>query len=128
MERLTDPIDGARHTEIGGLIVDEVAAGAARVKRVIHPPGWTWSDTMSEVTGTASCQHAHVGFIAQGTLAIRFDDGCEIRFTTPSAIVIEPGHDARVVGDEAVVLLQVDAGPDTVERLGLASVRHTCNG
>ena len=127
MGALTDPVPGARHTEVGGLIVDEVEAGVGRVKRVIYPPGWRWKDAMAEVTGTESCQHAHVGFIAQGTMVVRFDDGCEVTYTAPEAIVIEPGHDGWVVGDEAVVLVQVDAGPDTADRLGLHSVRHDCN-
>lgn len=128
MGAVTDPMPGARHTEIGGLMVDEVAAGAGRVKRVIYPAGWRWSDSMSEVTGTATCQHAHVGFIAQGTMVVRFDDGCEVTYTAPDAVVVEPGHDGWVVGDEDVVLVQVDAGPDTSARLGLDDVRHACTG
>ena len=126
MGTLTDPIPGAERTEIGGLIMDEVAAGSGRVKRVIYPPGWRWVDTMADITGTATCQHVHVGFIVQGTMVVRFDDGCEVTYSTPDAVVIEPGHDGWVVGEEAVVLVQVDTGADTVERLGLQSVRHTC--
>ena len=126
MGTLTDPMPDARHTEIGGLTVDEVAAGVGRVKRVIYPPGWRWSEEMAEVTGTATCEHAHIGFIAQGTMVVRFDDGCEVTFTAPEAVVIEPGHDGWVVGDEAVVLVQVDVGADTTERFGLDDVHHTC--
>jgi hypothetical protein len=118
---------GVRHTEVGGLIVDEVEAGVGRVKRVIYPPGWRWADSMAEVTGTETCEHVHVGFIAQGTMVVRFDDGCEVTFSAPGAVVIEPGHDGWVVGDEAVVLVQVDAGPDTAGRLGLQSLHHTCD-
>jgi hypothetical protein len=116
---------GARHTEVGGLTVDEVPAGIGRVKRVIYPAGWRWSDEMSEITGTATCRHAHVGFMVQGSMVVRFEDGCEVTYTAPSAVIVEPGHDAWVVGDEDVVLVQVDAGPDTVERLGLGDVQHT---
>lgn len=121
---LTDAMPGARRTEIGGLTVDEVPAGVGRVKRVIYPAGWRWSDEMSEITGTATCQHAHVGFIAQGSMVVRFDDGCEVLYSAPAAVVVEAGHDGWVVGDEDVVLVQVDAGQDTVERLGLADTRH----
>ena len=128
MATLTDPIPGARHTEIGGLTVDEVDAGVGRVKRVVYPPGWRWTDAMAGVTGTETCRHVHVGFMAQGTMVVRFDDGCEVTYSTPGAVVIEPGHDGWVVGDEAVVLVQVDAGPDTAERLGLEQLRHTCTG
>ena len=126
MGALTDPVPGATHTEIGGLIVDEVAAGVGRVKRVVYPSGWRWTDSMAEVTGTEPCQHAHVGFIAQGTMVVHFDDGCEVTFTAPAAVVIEPGHDGWVIGVEAVVLIQLDAGPVTSDRLGLESRRHIC--
>jgi len=128
MGTLTDPIVGARHTQIGGLIVDEIDAGIGRVKRVIYPPGWRWSDEMAEVTSTGTCQHVHVGMLVQGTMLVRFDDGCEVTYTTPSAVVLEPGHDGWVMGDEAAVLVQVDAGPDTAERMGLESLHHTCTG
>lgn len=126
MGTLTDPMPGAQRTEVGGVIVDEVEAGDGRVKRVIYPAGWRWTDAMADVTGTTSCQHVHVGAIVQGTMVTRFDDGCEVTYTAPAAVVLEPGHDGWVVGDDAVVLIQVDTGPDTAERLGLGAVRHTC--
>lgn len=124
MSALEGPVPGAKHTEVGGLTVDEVAAGFGRVKRVIYPVGWKWSDEMPAVTGTDTCQHAHVGFIVQGTMVVRFEDGCEVTYSAPSAVIVEPGHDGWVVGDENVVLIQVDAGPDTVDRLGLGAERH----
>jgi hypothetical protein len=34
-------------------------------------------------------------------------------------VVIEPGHDAWVIGDEAAVLIQFDAEAATTERFGL---------
>ena len=37
----------------------------------------------------------------------------------PAPMVIAPGHDGRVVGDETAVLVQYDCGPGTWERLGL---------
>ncbi len=126
MATLTDPMPGARRTEVGGLTVDEVAAGVGRVKRVIYPPGWRWSDSMADVTGTDVCLHAHVGFIAQGEMVVRFSDGCEVTYTAPCAVVVEPGHDGWVVGDDPVVLIQVDAGADTSARLGLDDLRHDC--
>jgi hypothetical protein len=67
MTRLEDPMAGATHTDVGGVSVDEVAAGRARVKRLVYPPGWRWSAQMAPVTVTERCQHAHVGFVAQGS-------------------------------------------------------------
>jgi hypothetical protein len=124
MSDIEGPISGARRTEIGGVIVDEVPAGASRVKRVIYPPGWVWADSMAEVVGTEWCEHAHVGFMAQGEMRLEFRDGCVTDVAAPAAVTVEPGHRGRVVGDRAVVLIQVDCGPDTVERLGLGNLGH----
>jgi hypothetical protein len=124
MAGVADPIEGAKHTAVGGVQVDEVPAGRARVKRVTYPPGWRWSTNMQPVTGTEWCMHAHVGFIAQGAIAVAYADGCTEEFRAPAAVVIEPGHDGWVLGDEDVVLIQVDCGPDTVARLGLVGAHH----
>jgi uncharacterized protein YcbX len=125
MGHLEDPIPGATRTVIGGLTVDEVSAGTARVKRVIYPPGWVWRNDMQAVTGTDSCQHVHVGFIAQGTMIVEFDDGCTTEYQAPTAVVTEAGHTGRVVGDEAVVLIQVDCGKDTETLFGLGHHTHS---
>jgi hypothetical protein len=55
--------------------------------------------------GTEYCLHAHVGFLARGRLDGVFDDGCTYSFTAPEVVVLEPGHDTWVVGDEPAVIL-----------------------
>jgi hypothetical protein len=119
MSRLEAPIEGATRTEIGGLVVDDVPAGAGRIKRVVYPPGWRWTTHMRPVTGGERCMHAHAGFLVQGEMRVEYADGCVEEFRAPAAVVVPPGHDGWVVGDEAAVLVQYDCGPDTVSRLGL---------
>ena len=41
--------------------------------------------------------------------------------SAPHIVVIEPGHDAWVVGDESAVLIQFDFASDTLATLGLPS-------
>ena len=115
------PIEGAVHSEVGGLSVDEVPAGIGRIKRVVYPPGWRWSTDMRPVTGGERCMHAHVGFLVQGRMTVEYEDGCREELTAPAAVVVAPGHDGWVVGDENAVLVQYDCGADTVARLGLPS-------
>lgn len=125
MTILEGPLQGAAHTEIGGLSVDDVTVGSAHLKRLVYPPGWRWSTHMRPVTGGELCMHAHVGMLVQGRIAIEYGDGCREEFEAPAAVVVVPGHDGWVVGDEAAVLVQYDCGADTVERLGLpAAHRH----
>ena len=125
MSTLEDPLPGATRTAIGGLVVDELTAGTGRVKRVIYPPGWVWRQHMQPVTGTEWCEHVHVGFIAQGTMAVEFDDGCTEEYQAPALLVTEAGHAGWVVGDEAVVLIQVDCGADTEAVFGLGDHSHS---
>jgi hypothetical protein len=122
-DSLTAPIPGATRHELGGVTVDVVPAGNGRLKRAIYPPGHRWSDALKPIVGTELCMHAHVGFLARGRLQGEYEDGCKFEFTAPEAVVIEPGHDAWVVGDEPVVLIQFDYEQETAKRFGLPE-RH----
>ena len=119
------PIKGAQHHEIGGVLIDAVVAGNGQVKRVVYPPGFRWSTHMKSVIGTELCMHGHVGFLTAGRVKGQYRDGCAFDFAAPAVVVVEPGHDAWVVGREAAVLIQFDAARETTERFGLpAEHRH----
>jgi hypothetical protein len=105
--------------EIAGMRLDIVRAGAARIKRAIFPPGFRWSTHMKPVAGTELCMHAHAAFLARGEVHFEFADGCVRHYRAPQPIVVEPGHDAWVVGEEPAVLIEFDFERDTLERLGL---------
>jgi len=116
---------GTEHREVGGVQLDIAPAGAARIKRVIYPPGFRWSTHMKPVTGTERCMHAHAGFIASGQIHIEYADGCIAEFSAPQVVVIEPGHDGWVVGTEPAVLIEFDFENDTVRSLGMPDAhRH----
>ncbi|WP_400190398.1 hypothetical protein [Hymenobacter sp. B81] len=121
---LLGPIPGAERREIGGVQVDVVRTGEARVKRVVYPPGFRWSQHLRPVVGTELCQHAHVGFLAQGEFHIQYANGDVEEFRAPQAVAIEPGHDGWVVGAEPAVLIEFDFEKDTVQRLALPE-RHS---
>ena len=116
---LLAPVKGGEHTEIGGALIVVVRAGDCRVKRVIYPPGFRWSTDMKVIVGTDRCMHAHVGFLARGQVHIQYADGCTSEFVAPQVVVIEPGHDGWVVGEEPAVLIEFDFAKDTVSRLGM---------
>ena len=89
--------------------LDVVDLGGVKAARLTVQPGWTWSDCIKPVVGGESCQNRHVGVIISGTMHVRHDDGTEADATPGSAYVIEPGHDAWVVGDEPVVAYEFDS-------------------
>ncbi|MET8564606.1 cupin domain-containing protein [Streptomyces flaveolus] len=67
-------------------------------------PGWRWSESVAPIAGTESCMVHHNGYVAQGRLHIRMDDGGESEVGPGDVFVCTPGHDAWVVGDEQVVV------------------------
>lgn len=67
-------------------------------------PGWHWAESIRPLAGTESCEVHHNGFVVQGRMHVRMDDGAEYEVGPGDVFVTQPGHDAWVVGDEAVVV------------------------
>jgi len=118
-------VKGATRTEVAGVRIETGRAGAARVKRIVYPPGFRWSTHMKPAVGTDLCMHAHVGFLAAGAIHVEYADGCVVEHEAPQVVAIDPGHDGWVVGAQPAVLIEFDFGRDTVGRLGMpAAHRH----
>jgi hypothetical protein len=118
-DALLAPVKGATKRDIGHVQLEVGRAGAARVKRMIYPPGFRWSVDMKPSIGTELCMHAHVGFLARGEIHIEYADGCVVEHKAPQIVAIDPGHDGWVVGGEPVVLIEFDFEGDTINRLGM---------
>ena len=121
---LLGPLPDAEHHSIGGVEIDVQHTGAARVKRVVYPPGFRWSKHMKPITGTDRCMHAHVGFIAYGRIHMEYPDGTVVEYQAPQIVAIEPGHDGCVMGNEPAVLIEFDFERETVERIALPQVHQ----
>jgi hypothetical protein len=119
IDPLLAAIPGAEHRELGGVQLDIVRAANARVKRSVYPPGFHWARDIKPHVGTETCMHAHVGFLARGQIHMEFPDGCTLDYVAPQVIVIEPGHDGRVIGNEPAIVIEFDFEDKTASRLGL---------
>jgi hypothetical protein len=125
VDALLAPMKGAVAREVGGVRLEVGKAGAARVKRMIYPAGFRWSQAMKPIVGTDRCMHAHVGFLARGEIHIEYADGCVVEFKAPQVVAIDPGHDGWVVGKQPVVLIEIDFESETASRLGMPDAhRH----
>jgi hypothetical protein len=113
------PVAGARHVTFGPVEIDVGEVGEARIKRLVYPPGMRWSTHLQPLVGTARCEHAHAGFLAEGALRFEFEEGCVLEFAAPAIVEVAPGHDAWVIGDQPAVLIEVDFETTTISRLGL---------
>ncbi len=83
--------------------VDVVRMAGTTAARFSFEPGWKWSECVKPVAGTESCQVRHVGVVQSGRIHVVNEDGTEAEAGPGEAFVIEPGHDAWVVGDEPYV-------------------------
>ncbi|AHZ86056.1 hypothetical protein Bb109J_c0401 [Bdellovibrio bacteriovorus] len=82
-----------------------VRFGEAVVGRAILQPGWRWSKSVKEIAQTDSCEAPHFQYHVSGILRIKMDDGTEIDCKPGDVSLVPPGHDAWVVGDEPVVIV-----------------------
>jgi hypothetical protein len=79
--------------------------GGAEVGRLVLEPGWRWSNDVKPIAGTDSCEAPHFQYHVSGELAIRMDDGTEMVAKAGDITSLPSGHDAWVVGDEPVVVV-----------------------
>ena len=89
--------------------VEVVRLGRHTAARLTFEPGWRWSEAVKSIAGTDSCQLRHVGAVVSGRLHVVHTDGSEGEAGPGDTYVIEPGHDAWVVGDGAMVALEFES-------------------
>lgn len=77
------------------------------VGRAVLEPGWRWSIDVKPLVGTPSCLVHHFQLILAGRLGVRMDSGEEHEFGPNAVMDIPPGHDAWVVGDEPLVMVDM---------------------
>ena len=82
-----------------------VKIGAGEVGRLVFQPGWRWSNDLRPIAHTQSCTAPHFQYHVSGKLGIRMDDGTEFIAGPGDVTCLPSGHDAWVVGDEPVVVV-----------------------
>jgi quercetin dioxygenase-like cupin family protein len=85
--------------------IDVVNVGSHTLGRATFEPGWRWSEHVKPIAGTHSCQAAHTGYILEGRMIVRMDDGSELEYGPGDAFYMPPGHDAWIVGNQRCVLI-----------------------
>lgn len=84
-----------------------VIVGGVTIGRGGVEPGWIWHKHVQPISGTSSCQAAHTGYILQGRMLVKMDDGTEEEFGPGDAFYMPAGHDAWIAGDEQCVLIDI---------------------
>jgi hypothetical protein len=82
-----------------------LSVGGGEVGRLVLEPGWRWSNDVKPIAQTDSCEAPHFQYHLSGQLAIRMDDGTELIAGPGDITSLPSGHDAWVVGDDQVVVV-----------------------
>lgn len=95
--------------------IETVTIGGLVINRETLEPGWKWSEHVKPAVKTDSCQKYHVKYFLSGRQKIVMNDGTELEFGPGDLAIIQPGHDAWVVGDEPNVLLELSGATRPAE-------------
>ena len=98
--------------------VDLVAIGDTTVGLATLKPGWKWSNSVKPIAKTQSCEAAHFQYHISGTLRVRMDNGEEFDCGPGDVSLLPTGHDAWVVGNEPVVIVDFQGMIDYAKRSG----------
>ena len=79
--------------------------GGGDIGRLVLEPGWRWSRDVKPIAGTDLCEAPHFQYHVSGTLRLRLKDGTEFDAAPGDVTALPAGHDAWVVGNEPVVVV-----------------------
>lgn len=68
-------------------------------------PGWSWQRNIKPQVDFESCPLHHREYVITGRIRYVMDDGSAVEAAAGDHLLIDPGHQAEVLGDEDCVLL-----------------------
>jgi hypothetical protein len=82
-----------------------IKIGGATIGRAVFEPGWRWSESVQPIAKTKSCEAPHFQYHVSGVIKVRMDDGSEFECHPGDVSLLPSGHDAWVVGNAPVVVV-----------------------
>jgi hypothetical protein len=98
--------------------VELVTIGGATIGRATLEPGWRWSTSVQPIAKTKSCEAPHYQYHVAGTLKVVMDDGTELVCKAGDISLLPSGHDAWVIGNENVVVVDFQGMVDYAKETG----------
>lgn len=92
--------------------MDVIKIGGGVVGRATLEPGWRWSQDVKPLVGTQWCEAPHFQYQVSGRLHVLMSNGEEFELGPGEVSYLPAGHDAWVVGDEPVVLVDWHGATD----------------
>lgn len=93
-----------------------VHVGGKEIGRATLQPGWKWSTSLKPIAHTESCEAPHFQYHVSGVLKVKMDTGEEYELRAGDISMLKPGHDAWVVGNEPVVLVDFQGMKDFAKK------------
>ena len=90
--------------------------GGATIGRATLEPGWRWSTSVKPIVNTKSCEAPHFQYHLAGILKVVMDDGTEIECRPGDVSLLPSGHDAWVVGNDPVILVDFQGMVDYAKK------------
>jgi hypothetical protein len=94
-----------------------IRIGDTVIGRATLQPGWKWSEAVKPIVKTEWCEAPHFQYHVSGVLRVRMEDGTEFDCRPGDVSLVTAGHDAWVVGDEPVVVVDFQGMRYYAERL-----------
>jgi len=89
-----------------------IKVGGVSIGKATLQPGWKWSESVQPLAKTKSCEAAHFQYHISGVLAVKMDDGTELQCKAGDVALLPMGHDAWVVGNDPVVVIDFQGMAD----------------
>ncbi len=85
--------------------VEVLHVNGGTVGRLTLLPGWRWSEHVKPIAGTEWCEAPHFQYVVAGRIRVRMADGHEFDLKPGDVSYLPAGHDAWVLGNEPVVMV-----------------------
>jgi len=104
--------------------VELVNVDGRTVGRATLEPGWRWSRSVKPLAKTESCLAPHFQYHVSGILRVKMDDGTERDIKAGEVSMLGAGHDAWVVGNEPVVVIDFQGMVDYAKQKKTADMSY----
>lgn len=84
---------------------DLIKIGGGTIGRLTLQPGWRWSQDVKPIAKTEWCEAPHFQYQVSGRMHVKMQDGTEFDLGPGDVSYLPAGHDAWVIGDQPVVVV-----------------------
>ena len=111
-EALSVSLDNAELLMHNRIEIRKVSLDTVTAALVTFPLGSSWAEDSQPFRGTHSCPLPHVGYMIEGAMGVRMDDGSVAVFEQGDVFLLPPGHDAWPEHDAPCTFVEFSQGSD----------------